>query len=63
MSVAVFENQVFYSDITKLAVMRADKKSTVWPVDVTQIYKVDQGIPTSVAVSHPALQVLTSRGQ
>ncbi|RUS81825.1 hypothetical protein EGW08_010417, partial [Elysia chlorotica] len=62
-AVAVFENHLFFADITRLAVMRADKTSDSWHPSVSATYRVDQGVPTSVAASHPSLQVLTSRGQ
>ena len=62
-AVAVFENHVFYADITKLAVMQANKSAKSWPINLTHFYKVDHGVPTAIAVSHPSLQVLTSRGE
>ncbi|KAK3804170.1 hypothetical protein RRG08_023533 [Elysia crispata] len=62
-AVAVFENHVFYADITKLAVMQANKSAKSWPINLTHFYKVDHGVPTAIAVSHPSLQVLTSRAK
>uniref|UniRef100_A0A2C9KAN0 EGF-like domain-containing protein n=1 Tax=Biomphalaria glabrata TaxID=6526 RepID=A0A2C9KAN0_BIOGL len=61
-SVAIFESQLFFADITKLGIMRVDRNdSTVAPKTLKQIYKAENGIPTAVVVSHSSFYKLTSR--
>ncbi|XP_059178824.1 low-density lipoprotein receptor-related protein 2-like isoform X2 [Physella acuta] len=61
-SVAIFENQIFFADITKLGAIRINKNdNSVEPKTLKQIYKADSGIPTSVTTYHPHMHVLSSR--
>ncbi|CAL1543757.1 unnamed protein product, partial [Lymnaea stagnalis] len=61
-SVAIFENQVFFADITRLGVMRVDKNDdSVQPKSLQQTYKMDVGVPTAVLAFHHSLYKLTQR--
>lgn len=61
---SIFENQLFFADITKLGVIRVNKTDVASdPQSLTQIYRMDAGIPTSVVLAHQSLQTLVYRGE
>ncbi|XP_035827354.1 low-density lipoprotein receptor-related protein 2 [Aplysia californica] len=62
-SVTVFENQLFFADITKLGVLRVNKTDSAFaPRTLKQVLRMDVGVPAAVVAVHDSLQTLRSRG-
>ncbi|XP_041374759.1 low-density lipoprotein receptor-related protein 2-like [Gigantopelta aegis] len=58
-SLTVFEDQVYWADVTKMGLLSANKFKK--PVTVRQIYHEASSKPTSVRVFHPSVQTSGTR--
>lgn len=57
---SLFENQLYWSDYTKMGLLRVDKMGG--PASIKQIYREVNSQPGSVRVYHPSTQATNMRG-